>query len=90
MKKALKAILLIVCIAALLAPQASALVPYSTYTYDIDGNYVQSPHAYVPDRTVTSADLGLETALDMPTDLFADEKGNLFLADPLNNRIVEL
>lgn len=90
MKKALKAILLIVCIAALLAPQASALVPYSTYTYDIDGNYVQSPHAYVPDRTVTSADLGLETALDMPTDLFADEKGNLFLADPLNNRIVIL
>ncbi|MBQ4037859.1 MAG: YIP1 family protein [Clostridia bacterium] len=90
MKKALRVIFLIICIAALLAPTASALVPYSTYTYDIDGNYVQSPHAYVPDRTIDSEDLGLDVALDMPTDILSDANGNLFIADPVNGRILIL
>ena len=90
MKKALRVILLLICIAALLAPCASALVPYTTYTYDIDGNYVESPHAYVPDRTVSSADMGLKTGLSTPTDIVSDEAGNLYLADPNNNRIVIL
>ena len=90
MKKALRVFLLIICIAALLAPCASALVPYTTYTYDIDGNYVESPHAYVPDRIVDSADMGLKTPLSSPTDLVSDENGNLFLADPNNNRFVIL
>ena len=36
-----------------------AIIPYSTYTYDIDGNYVESPHAYVPYEVITSASLGI-------------------------------
>ncbi len=90
MKKALRVILLIICIAALLAPCASALVPYTTYTYDIDGNYVESPHAYVPDRTVDSEDIGLTVGLSAPTDIISDEDGNLYIADPSNNRFVVL
>lgn len=90
MKKAIRVMLLIVCIAALLAPQASALVPYTTYTYDIDGKYTESPHAYVPDTIIDSEDIGLSTALDTPTDILSDEHGNLFIADPSNNRIVIL
>ncbi len=90
MKKALRIILLVLCIAALLAPCASALVPYTTYTYDIDGNYVESPHAYVPDRIVDSEDMGLATALNTPTDIISDEDGNLYIADPNNNRFVVL
>lgn len=90
MKKALRVFLLIFCLAALLAPTASAMVPYTTYTYDIDGNYVESPHAYVPDRTVTSLDLGLSKNLDAPTDLVSDEDGNLYIADPTNNRFLVL
>ncbi len=90
MKKAIRVMLLIVCIAALLAPQASALVPYTTYTYDIDGNFTESPHAYVPDTIIDSADIGLTKALDTPTDILSDAYGNLFIADPANNRIVIL
>ncbi len=90
MKKAIRVMLLIVCIAALLAPQASALVPYTTYTYDIDGKFTQSPHAYVPDTMIDSQDMGLTTALDTPTDILSDAFGNIFIADPNNNRIVIL
>ena len=36
-----------------------AIIPYSTYTYDIDGNYVEAPHAYVPYEVITSSTLGL-------------------------------
>jgi len=90
MKKAIRVMLLIVCIAALLAPQASALVPYTTYTYDIDGKFTESPHAYVPDTMIDSADIGLSTAMDTPTDILADAFGNIFIADPNNNRILIL
>ena len=90
MKKALRVLLLVFCVAALLAPQASALVPYTTYTYDIDGKYVESPHAYVPDRTITSVDLGLEKELSAPTDILSDEKENIYIADPTNQRILIL
>ena len=90
MKKALRVLLLCICIASLLAPAVSALVPYTTYTYDIDGNYVESPHAYVPDRTVTSSDVGLTTPLSTPTDIVSDEDENLYIADPNNNRIILL
>ncbi|MBQ3866554.1 MAG: YIP1 family protein [Clostridia bacterium] len=90
MKKTIRAIILILCIATLLIPEASALVPYTTYTYDIDGNYVDSPHAYVPDRLVTSADMGLETPLASPSDLETDSDGNVYIADPNNSRIVIL
>ncbi len=90
MKKVLRAILLIICVAVLLAPQVSALVPYITYTYDIDGNFVESPHAYVPERMVDSEDMGLETPLSTPTDLVTDSYGNVLIADPNNNRFVIL
>lgn len=45
-----------------------AIIPYSTYTYDIDGNYVESPHAYVPYETISSADIGIETPISEPYD----------------------
>lgn len=45
-----------------------AIIPYSTYTYDIDGNYVESPHVYVPYETISSATIGLETPLSEPYD----------------------
>ena len=41
------------------AMPVGAIIPYSTYTYDIDGNYVESPHAYVPYEVITSATLGI-------------------------------
>ena len=64
--KGLKRILLLaVCLVTVLsAIPAQAIIPYSTYTYDIDGNYVESPHAYVPYEVISSQTLGLETPID--------------------------
>ncbi len=45
---------------------AQAIIPYATYTYDIDGKFVESPHAYVPYEVITSATLGLEEARKDP------------------------
>jgi len=90
MKKTLRVLLLVLCIAALLAPTASAMVPYTTYTYDIDGRFVESPHAYVPDTLITSEKIGLETSLSSPTDICSDNAGNLYIADPDNQRFIIL
>ena len=74
----------------LLPSVISATVPYSTYTYSIDGEVLDSPDAYVPDQLVNSVSLGLETKLKNPTDIDADEIGNLYITDKENNRIVVL
>ncbi len=36
---------------------ASALTPYTSYTYDVNGEMVKSPDAYVPDRVINSASI---------------------------------
>ncbi|MGN1127770.1 MAG: hypothetical protein ACI4T6_02315, partial [Candidatus Flemingiibacterium sp.] len=67
-----------------------AITPYSTYTYSIDGFALMSPDAYVPDREITSAYMGVDPAIDDPRDLFVDEYKNIYIADAANNRIVVL
>ncbi len=36
---------------------AGALTPYTSYTYDVNGEMVKSPDAYVPDRVINSASI---------------------------------
>lgn len=67
-----------------------AITPYSTYTYSIDGYALMSPDAYVPDRQIDSAYMGLEKAIDDPRDLVVDANKNIYIADAANNRIVVL
>lgn len=46
MKKLKRVFLLAVCLLMIVSSiPVGAIIPYSTYTYDIDGNYVESPHA---------------------------------------------
>ena len=60
MKNNKRLILLVMCfVMALGVIPVDAIIPYTTYTYDIDGNYVESPHAYVPYEVITSATLGI-------------------------------
>ncbi len=62
MKNIKRLILLVLClIMALGVIPANAIIPYATYTYDIDGEYVDSPDAYVPYEIITSASLGMAT-----------------------------
>ena len=60
MKNITKIVLLVICLVMAFGMiPANAIIPYTTYTYDIDGNYVESPHAYVPYEVITSSSLGL-------------------------------
>ena len=68
----------------------SAITPYSTYTYSIDGFALMSPDAYTPDRDINSAYMGVDPAIDDPRDLFVDGNKNVYIADAANNRIVVL
>ena len=86
--KILKSVLLTLLIALMIAPSALAAVPYSTYTYDIDGHMALSPDAYVPDRTVDSADLTLDIPLNGAKDIFVDSHEWVYIADTKNNRII--
>ena len=69
-----------------------AAEPYQTYTYSADGFALYSPAAYSSPTTYSYTDVftNLTTAknFDKPTDIFADDAGNVYLADSGNNRIV--
>lgn len=76
---------------AALVFQASAavFVPYSTYTYDWNGEYMTGPHAYVPVNRITGADIGVG-ALNEPSALFRAHDGRFYIADTGNNRVLVL
>lgn len=61
--------------------------PYNGYFYDDFYYAVPSPNGYVPDRTVSSGDVGAGS-FDNPQDLFVDENNNVYIVDSGNNRIV--
>ena len=69
MKKLKSLFLLAVCVLMIFSSiPVGAIIPYSTYTYDIDGDYTESPHAYTPYETISSASLGLEFPITEPYD----------------------
>lgn len=73
---------------------ASAQEPYQTYTYSSDGFALYSPSAYTPIRSVGFLDIPNAPAnfvnFSAPTDIEVDKDGNVYIADPTNNRIVVL
>lgn len=75
----------------------SAITPYATYTYDIDGTYMDSPHAYVPQTIIDSDSLKLRVPLAGPKDFVVhdvtDAEGNVVdhyicISDTGNARVV--
>ena len=95
MKKIAKILVFVMMLLMVFPMVISAIVPYESYTYDIDGFSVPSPHAYVPDILVDSAYIGelaggLDVPLASPTDVEADADGNVYITDNGNNRIVVL
>ncbi len=70
MKMLKRMFLLAVCILMIFGTiPAEAIIPYATYTYDIEGNFVESPHAYVPYEIVTAKSLGMKDELSDPRDM---------------------
>lgn len=82
------------CLAALLCCLIMLLGTFGayadTYTYNIDGQPMNSPDAYQAHSQITSSQIGLKTALSYPSDIKADSDGNVYIADPENDRIVVL
>ncbi len=66
---------------------SAAAAPYQTYTYDIDGQAVNSPHAYTPSEALTSFELNMPHALNQPEDIFIDDRGWLYIANTKNNTV---
>ncbi len=88
MKKVIISRIALVC--CLVMVLSTLFASAATYTYSIDGEALVSPDAYSSYRTIDSSSIGLTTALNSPTDIKTDSDGNIYIADPNNNRIVVL
>lgn len=87
--KILCALFVIVMVISSAVISANAGSAYQTYTYAIGGYALHSPDAYVADPTIIDSQyMGLDVALNKPGDLITDDKGNVYIADAGNNRIV--
>ena len=87
--KILCGLFVIIMLASCVIMGVSASSAYQTYTYSISGYALYSPDAYTADPTIiTSKYMGLTTELNNPSDLVTDDKGNVYIADAGNNRIV--
>ena len=88
MKKLSRILIALMALMTIFTVVAGAAAPYATYTYSSTGFVLNSPEAYVPDRIVDSAYIGLSTAFADPRDLFVDPDQNVYLVDAKNNRVI--
>jgi len=87
----IKIVALAACLVLLVGSIPVFGASYSSYTYSINGQAQASPAAYTPLSVHDSKSLGLgEKPLDAPTAIETDSEGNVYIADPKNNRIVVL
>jgi len=91
-KTVFRFIALLICLISVLGIPAAAFTSYTTYIYTYQGEPVESPDAYVPERVVDSNVIGMyfldDKKLDGPQDLFVGEDGDLYIADQKNDRII--
>ncbi len=91
MKKVLKiTVVLALVLMTLLTALPTLALPYSTYTYSIDGNMLTSPTAYFPNMQIDSDYMGLDVPLNNPKDLVVGPDDRFYIADAGNNRVVVL
>ncbi len=97
MKSKITKILIFALIAIMLfgtfSVSVSAFDAYKTYTYSIDGETMDSPHAYTASGAFTYQDMKVPYVNEAgytargTQDIFADERGYVYLADKSNNSI---
>lgn len=66
----------------LLCSLTASAAPYGSYSYAENGDSIREvavPNAYLPERCLSAADLGV--SLRSPEDLYCDTKGNFYLVD---------
>ena len=69
---------------------ASAEVPYQTYTFDKWGNTTPSPNGYLPTRSIGGAQLGCGNFSDAMDLFYSEERGEMYVVDSGNARIIVL
>ncbi len=62
---------------------------YTSYNYNSNGEAVKSPQPYTPIREISGIDMGVGELVE-PADIYRDYKGNIYICDSGNNRIIEL
>ena len=87
LSRVLALLLSFVLLAGMFCQLSAADAPYETYTYSITGEVLTSPHAYTPDKSVTSFEMNLAGKINSPKDIFVDEKGNgyIYISDKDDN-----
>ena len=94
MKNTTRIFALLMCLgilfAGLIGGLCSSAAAYTTYTYSIHGQALESPDAYTPEKVINSQTLGLTVAINTPKDLFVDYNNRVYICDPVNNRILVL
>ena len=88
MKRRIRSFLGITAVLVILLGTISSFA--GSYIYSINGKAQASPDAYTPQDSITSVKMGLTKNLKNPTDIETDDDGNIYIADPENNRIVVL
>ena len=90
-KKIIKIAALSLCLMMVIGiVPAFAASSYGTYTYSQEGFGISSPDAYTPEKVIDNKYMSISTSLKEPTDIEADEDGNVYIADAGNNRILVL
>lgn len=71
------------------APAHASFTPYESYNYNYYEEAIPAPAAYVPDRVVSGADLGVGDFVE-PSDIVVDDNGLIYIVDSGNNRIIRV
>lgn len=85
-KYSVAAALIIALVIAMASFTVSAATPYNSYNYDSNGNAVQTPDIYQPEKILSGDLIGVGEFIE-PTDLYADGD-TLYILDSGNSRIV--
>ncbi|MDD6265435.1 MAG: YIP1 family protein [Clostridia bacterium] len=84
-KKILTLILCVLTLTTLIGSLEASAAAYKSYTYNINGEPVDSPDAFTPDRQVDSIAMGLAKSsypnLVDPADMVVDDDGNVYIVD---------
>lgn len=87
-KKNLIVVLSVLVLSLLFSLQCAAIVPYSSYNYDCNGDVVESADIYEPLAVLSGETLGIGDFAD-PSDFYLYED-KLYLLDSGNNRVVTI
>ena len=87
MKKIIVFLLILILSFSFIVPVGAK--SYSSYNYNSNGEAIKSPYPYTPVKEISGIDIGVGE-FSNPSDIYCDHKGNLYICDSGNNRIVVL